>query len=136
MKFIQLCLNWYIIWCILININMRKSILKIVRFFAPDCICIFKCFFQNAYFTVMLLRKDCVDVNSVNLADFPTSMMSRNLLEIEVSFVFLHCVFSNWSLFTHVTSSHHFFLCHPRHLAHFDFQMYWYWRHFFSYLFF
>ena len=33
-----MCLIWYIIWCTIININMRKSILKKLRFFAPDCI--------------------------------------------------------------------------------------------------
>ena len=30
-------LIWYIIWCVLININMRKSILKMLLFY-PDCI--------------------------------------------------------------------------------------------------
>ncbi|XP_005099468.1 tyrosyl-DNA phosphodiesterase 2 isoform X2 [Aplysia californica] len=37
----------------------------------------------NAYFTAVLLRKDCTNVHYVNIADFPGSLMTRNLLEVK-----------------------------------------------------
>ncbi|BFZ19679.1 hypothetical protein BsWGS_22718 [Bradybaena similaris] len=37
----------------------------------------------GSYFTAVLLRKDGVRLTSINVADFPTTLMSRNLLEIQ-----------------------------------------------------
>ncbi|CAL1538597.1 unnamed protein product [Lymnaea stagnalis] len=37
----------------------------------------------GAYFTAMLVRKDCVKVESTKLTSFPTSVMERTLLEVK-----------------------------------------------------
>ncbi|CAG5119543.1 unnamed protein product, partial [Candidula unifasciata] len=37
----------------------------------------------GSYFTAMLLQKNTVQLRAINVADFPTTLMSRNLLEVQ-----------------------------------------------------